>query len=86
LNFIEAIIVDTSGVLNLSLCTDVSGGVPDTMTIVENTSLQALIKVNFNDPNIPRPQNNDPPYTQEELQDTLIVVANIRGASAYNTL
>jgi hypothetical protein len=85
LNFIEAIIVDTSGVLNLSLCTDVSGDVPETMTIVENTSLQALIKVNFNDPDIPRPQNTDPDNLQL-LQDTLIVVANIRGANAYNTL
>lgn len=96
LNFAEAIIVDTSGVLNLSINTtvpEVPSGSPSVdisgnMTVVENTSTQSLIRVNFNDPLIPRPQNTPEsviPY-RGSVQDTLIVAANIRGANVYNTL
>jgi hypothetical protein len=86
LTFAESIIVDSSGVLNFTYLTN-SGGISGdngVMFVVSNTSTSAEIYVDFNDPNILRPQQGGPP--PNFVANTLIVVANNVGANVYDTL
>ena len=86
LNFAEALIVDASAQLNLSVNTNPVVGTSGFMTVVSNTTAGSVITVNFNDPNISRPQPFNIGSLPYSPSNTLIVVCNAVGASVFDTL